>query len=271
VGVVGTQEDVTERKLAMEELKAAKAAAETANRAKDAFLANMSHELRTPLNGVLGMTDLLMESGLTRDQLEMAEVVRTAGLSLLRVVSDLLDFSRLEAGQISPRSVPFHLQEMVDQVVAVVRPEAKRKGLQLFVSPIPKLPYALRGDPGRIKQVLMQYLGNAVKFTDAGTISLQVQVLEKARQVDVVLSVRDKGPGIEPQLMNKLFQPFSQVDDSSTRRHGGVGMGLAICKSLADMMGGSVGAESTPGSGSTFWLRLSLATCAENPPLSLPF
>ncbi len=271
VGKIGTLDDVTQRHQSLHDLEQAKEAAEGANRTKDMFLANVSHELRTPLNGVLGMTDMLLDTGLNREQAEMAQTIRESGRSLLTLVNDMLDVGRIEAGKIQIERLPLRLPAIIRQTVAMLDAEVKRKNLSIRVDYAPELPVYYLGDPHRIEQILLNYLSNAVKFSVAGEISIKVTG-EPARQNDnregendleLMLSVTDAGPGIEPQAQKKLFQPFSQVDGSSTRRYGGVGLGLAISKRLAELMKGSVGLISAPGLGSTFWLRLPLTPYAE--------
>ncbi len=261
-----------DRKQILEELQFARAAADLANRAKDVFLANISHELRTPLNGVLGMTDLLLDSDLTADQREMVEIARTSGESLLRVVSDLIDFSTIHSGCLAPRHVPFSINGIIEDVISQAVLKAYPKGLRVVVCQNTDMPPGFVGDPMRIKQILNNFLDNAIKFTDSGDIRLEAEVASAGpQQSDVLLAVLDKGPGIAPEMMDKLFRPFTMLDASSTRRHFGMGMGLAISKCLAELMGGAVGVRSTPGYGSLFWLRLTLPFCEQAPVLALPF
>jgi PAS domain S-box-containing protein len=266
-GAVGILDDITDRRQAIHHLSAAKDAAEVANRAKDLFLSNMSHELRTPLNGVLGMTDLLLETSLNEEQREMTEVIRFSGQSLLSVVNDLLDLSRIEAGQFTVENIPFRLPDVVREAVGLMQSEARKKKLSLVESPTTGTGCKYVGDPNAIKQVLMNYLSNAVKFSETGVITVEAKTVDRgADVVDVLLSVRDRGLGISPEAQSKLFQPFAQVDGSSTRHHGGAGLGLVICKRLAELMGGSVGVSSSLSQGSTFWLRLTLPRYVESVP-----
>jgi len=262
LGKVGTVDDITEQRRMMQDLRKAKETAEVANRAKDMFLANVSHELRTPLNGVLGMSELLMETGLHAEQLEMAETIHDSARGLLSVVNDMLDLSRIEAGRLAIDCRPFHLPAVLRQSVSLFRAQALNKGIALVMDYAECLPQRFLGDAGRIRQILTNYLSNALKFSGAGEIRIEARGLA-ADSEEIELSVRDCGAGIAPEAQKKLFQPFSQVDASSTRRNGGVGLGLAICKRLAELMHGSVGVVSTPGSGSTFWVRLPLP-CQQN-------
>jgi PAS domain S-box-containing protein len=255
VGKIGTIDDVTQRRQAMVDLQAAKEAAEEANRAKDTFLANVSHELRTPLNGVMGISSLLLDMGLNREQFEMATTIQESGRALLRVVNDMLDLSRIEHGGFSIQPQPFNLPATIQQTIVLLEPEARRKALRLAARYPAQLPPWYVGDAARIQQILLNFLSNAIKFTTAGEIQTSVEAVADG---NLLFAVTDTGPGIPPEAQKKLFRPFSQVDGSSTRRNGGAGLGLAIARRLAELMGGSVGVISAPGHGSTFWLRLPL-------------
>ena len=263
--------DVSEVKKAASELTAAKHLAESANQAKSEFLATMSHEIRTPLTGVIGLASLLLSSGLTPEQQEMMELLNTSGQSLLTVITDVLDMSKIEAGRIELERRPFDLPTLAETVRCMFTTCATEKGLDLVIQVDPTLPVCLLGDAPRLRQVLVNLVGNAVKFTDHGTVTLTAAPAGRRDGTDLVsFAVSDTGPGIPASYLPRLFQPFTQGDASLTRRHGGTGLGLTISRKLTELMGGTLQATNNPEIGCCFRLVLPLAAAAAEPPVQQP-
>jgi PAS domain S-box-containing protein len=276
--VVSLAIDITERKRTENALKAARDAADAANLAKSQFLANMSHEIRTPMNGVLGTTELLLDTPLTPIQRQYAQIVHESGQLLLRVINDILDFSRIEAGKLELESVAFDLHAALAGTISLHAERAASKGLALEFRVGDEVPKVVSGDPGRLRQVIGNLLSNAIKFTERGRVQLDVSLAQSAgitgtepvapQRTLLRFEVSDTGIGIAPDACAQLFKPFSQADSSTTRKYGGTGLGLVICKQLAEAMGGEIGVRSEPAKGSVFWFTAALPPAVQPAPTS---
>ncbi len=264
-GLCGMSTDITDRIAAEKAVREAKEIAEAATKAKSDFLASMSHEIRTPMNGITGMADVLAQTNLDDEQKHMLRTIRESGNALITVINDILDFSKIEAGKLDLESVTMSIVDAVEGVATTLTPTAVKKGVRVHVFVDPDLPAAVHGDPTRLRQIMFNLTGNAVKFSNGRDV--QIRVLPGGRSDDqrtwVRFSVIDNGIGISPENQAKLFQAFSQAESSTTRKFGGTGLGLAICKRLTEMMGGTIGVESQEGQGSTFWVELPFQKAAE--------
>jgi len=273
--ILGVVDDVTSQKNDENRLRRAKDQAEAATRTKSAFLANMSHEIRTPLHTINGMTELLRQTEMDEEQSEYVQQIQFAGEVLLGLINDILDFSKIEAGRLQLESIDFDIIDTLEDAVDMVSMQAHRKGLETVLFIDPELCRTMTGDPNRIRQVIVNLVNNAVKFTESGFVKVSADLRRKKGVARLIVQVRDTGIGIKEERLDRLFQAFSQVDASMSRRYGGTGLGLSISRDLVQMMGGTIGVKSKYGVGSNFWFSLPIGSvgperAAVDRPISLP-
>ncbi|MFZ6773664.1 PAS domain S-box protein [Undibacterium sp. SXout7W] len=270
-GTVWVIDDITAERAAIEQIRHAKALAETAVRTKSDFLANMSHEIRTPMNAIIGMSHLVMKTELSARQMDYVRKIQSSSQHLLGIINDILDLSKIEAGKMVVEHINFELDAVLDNVSSLIAEKAAAKGLEFIIDIDDDVPRSLIGDPLRVGQILINYFNNAIKFTEAGEVAVRISVLENTeQQVLLNFSVKDSGIGIDEEQLSRLFKSFEQADTSTTRKYGGTGLGLAISKQLAEMMGGTVGVQSEVGKGSVFWFSARLDRGVEKTRLLLP-
>lgn len=262
--------DITDQKRIEEDLRTARDMAEHANRSKSAFLASMSHEIRTPMNGVLGMTNLILDTELNDEQKTYAQAVKESGEALLALINDILDYSKIEAGKVRLESQTFDVRSTVESVAELLSPRAHEKGIQIVTISTPEVPLEVRGDEGRLRQIILNLAGNAVKFTQSGGVAIRISVASGLNPVKLLIEVIDTGVGVSDEARSRIFDDFAQADESTARKFGGTGLGLAISKRIIEVMDGEIGIESTEGEGSTFWFTVMLETVSPAVPMPLP-